>query len=374
MGRGPMVVRKLSRTSFAQWIAIWAGALFIVSAVLALPAPAAASRAGAGPGALVGGNVTIPGYHVWVLTFDPSNGMMYGTVEGQTPANISVFNGTTAAFVKGIPAGSSALGYFTDPIGLDAAQSKVFVQETGVNGTGKIGQFSTTTLTDLPSHDYVRGCGGIGPTYDPKNGVLFLNCGKPSPTASIYEYIVNSTTLQLKFNVTLGTGAGAAYWGPGIDPRNGLAYQSMDVKNEIQVVSPYNGAIVATIHGLGYNLESPIFDPHSGMMYAVSESGAVDVIDPATQSVRSNFTLSGGAILSVSPMWATNELALLQQPSCSGCNVDQILYVNATSGAVIGNTSVAFGTAAIAYDPSDAMMWSTDSYGAGMIQLWSPIY
>jgi hypothetical protein len=326
--------------------------------------------AGAAP-ASVSNPPSISGYHLWVLNYDPTSQQVFGTAEGKTPANVSVFNGTTGQFITGVPAGSRMLGYVLEPLGLDRERAVGFVEEPG-NHTGKIGVFSTKTLHDLPGRSLPGGCPGAGPTFDRVVKLVFVNCGRPNGSSPIYGYLLNATSLQVVATVPLGNGSGSPEYGPGVDVRTGDLFQPLDGRGAIAVVDPSQARVVATITHLPTNLMNPLFDARANEFFAFSHSSAVAVIDAATDRVVANFSIPGN-VVSVAPIWNASEFAVLSDLGCSGCS-DHIYYVN-TTGVILGNQSLpSASSVSITYDAADGKVWVADPYSVGWLYLRSPIY
>jgi hypothetical protein len=348
--------------------------LMAVPSVAATPQPLAVSARG--PGALVApvtmSNFT--GHNEWALYFDSAAGRMYGAEEGVAPARIAVFNGSTHALITKVAAGPNSMGYLTEPLGADSAASKIFVQETGASGNGELGQFSTVTDRDLPSHAYLNGCAVAGPAFDPVNGFVYASCGKATVTGPVVVDVINSSTLQVVTNITLGTGAGYAAWGPGVDLTNGAVYQAWNDKTELSVINATTNTIERNITGLPRDMETPLYNPTNGYMYVPSLFGTIPVINPASNTVVLTIDLEY-AILQAILIPSLNEVAALIQPtSCTmGCSSSLVSYVNATTGLVIGNQTVPFGSAALAYDTITNRVWVSDPGGVGAIYFLKPV-
>lgn len=315
---------------------------------------------------------------------DPANGLIYASTDATTSSSIIdsvvAISPSTNKIVANVtlPSGWGPLG-----MALDSQNGYLYVVDGGNDSIGVIDTASNTLLASKTIPAPVTSVGvsaGVcvilcSPTlsaiaFDPDNGYLYVGSGSglysgPDP----YIAIVSASTGQIVGNVSLGA---ASDYIPAVtyDSSNKMVYAAncpLSSQGNVTVISTQTNSVVANIP-VGNTPTDVAVDPTNGMIYTVnSGSGTLSVIDPTSDRVVGNITMSNVILISGLAVSGTTPNNIAFDPSNGYLYVTSanglIAVINPSGGAVIGGIAASsLNLDHIVFDPSNNELYVSDFF------------
>ena len=281
---------------------------------------------------LVQGNVKsiFQGYAPDTILYDPQNGYIYvGDAYSNMISVINPMNRSVVGIIK-IQAGPSSMAY-------DPENGYLFV------GT-RYGPMVIINTHNNSVVSYDRSyCNIIGIIYDEQNGYLYaIDHGHQ-------VHVINPNTLSDIANITVSTSH--ATLSIGYNTRNGYIY--VGFRGEITIINSETNTVIKNITVKGYP-ESITYDPNNGYLYVSSAIGftwSILAINPNISSIIEVGTTKGPADLMYDPI---NNYVYVASHSGG------ILGINPETNSIVSNISLSSGLWAMSYNPNNGYVYLTN--------------
>jgi YVTN family beta-propeller protein len=197
------------------------------------------------------------------MVFDSSNGRLYvQSGASNAPGRVAVIDPSTRLVVANITVGAEYLGQsVTQPLAFDSSNKDVYVVNSLSDSVSVIDGSTNAVTATIPVGSYPSAI-----AFDSVNGMLYV-CNTNSNTVSVVDGSTNS--------VVSTVAVGAAPDGIAFDSKNKLVYVANDVSGTVSIISPSQAAgssattSTNTLSGAGGIPEFPYQLSAAGLLAAI---------------------------------------------------------------------------------------------------------